>query len=421
MPKFARNLRPTISSFNDKGYAVAATINSDLTGENTILYGRDGKFYLARKNGEELTNPRLIDQNMALQIIYNPQVRAELAKLNNAELLKKLVNNQQNARQDMDEAAKRALELYNKVGFDKQGGHIPTWKDLNSTIKKYQYGGTTDTYRGGTDYIDTTKAKADLSKSHQIGGADGGLTNDEWLQVGAAAADLAGIALTFAPEVTTNVVGATLGFGATAAKQSAIRRRTGSTKGVVGDVLLDLASLIPVVGGFAKSAKAIKTIKAVAEPLAKVMGISGFVEAEEAIRKVAKTGKMTSDDATSIIQGLAATGVGAASMRRSLGESRLASKVSTKNTETDLTNYKVIKTAKVGDSSIEIKESKESIAKLINEKDGNSASVIKAIREKYNIPDGKTDDEITEALKKISGITKEKDKFRLANPFKKQS
>ena len=110
--------------------------------------------------------------------------------------------------------------------------------------------------------------------------------------------------------------------------------------------------------------------------------------------------------------------MGTASVRRSMGESKLAAEVSAKANTAALAKFQEVKPTKIGDTANKITESQESLAKLIDSHKGNSTEILKAIREKHNIPDGITDAQITKTLKEGFGIEVKAGKFNILHPFK---
>jgi len=110
-------------------YAVAATINSDSTGENTIVIDRNGRYWLSRKDSAgNFTRPqRIKDQENAKKIVYNAQLRDELAKLSNAELKRRIIGPiiPQGIQNPVQETETNNDGYYHPTS-KKQGGNIPT-------------------------------------------------------------------------------------------------------------------------------------------------------------------------------------------------------------------------------------------------------------------------------------------------------
>lgn len=107
------------------------------------------------------------------------------------------------------------------------------------------------------DYTNTSDAAHDISKAHT---SEEGYTHSEKLRVGAAIADLAGLAVSFIPGLDT--VGGLAGMGATFTQLAADREAQKEGRDVgnyVGRMFMNLGmdalSLTPLVGKWAKAPK----------------------------------------------------------------------------------------------------------------------------------------------------------------------
>lgn len=157
------------------------------------------------------------------------------------------------------------------------------------------------------DYTTTADAQHDISKAHT---AEEGYTHSEKLRVGAAIADLAGLAVSFIPGLDT--VGGVVGVGSTITQLAADREAQKEGRDVgnyVGRMFMNLGmdalSLTPLLGKWAKIPKVSKAVKVVAPTIGKllrgaapILGAVGAANAANAFEKFVSGDikEMTSND-----------------------------------------------------------------------------------------------------------------------------
>ena len=217
-----------------------------------------------------------------------------------------------------------------KSPLRKEGGAIPKIKPLP---EKFQYGGNL----GKTTTIkkeDSTEGKrTDITATHKTNGSDGGLTDAEKMQIGAAIGDLAGVGLSFVPGA--HIAGSIAGLGATATRFAADVKKDGFQGkdfwSALGGAALDVASLVPILGTGVKTAKAVKALKAAATPIMKVLSIAGAVNGAQAMGKVIRGEEVTSEDITAILSGLGSATIAGKQLKDTIGDARLARMIAQKS------------------------------------------------------------------------------------------
>lgn len=91
--------------------------------------------------------------------------------------------------------------------------------------------------------------------------------------------------------------------------------------------------MIPGLGTGAKTAKAVKTIKAAATPIMKVLSLAGAAQGVAAMGKVIRGEEITSEDLTAIISGLGSTVMAGKQLKDTIGDAKLAKKLATSAAE----------------------------------------------------------------------------------------
>jgi len=298
-----------------------------------------------------------------------------------------------------------------KSPLRKEGGAIPKIKPLP---EKFQYGGNL----GKTTTIkkeDSTEGKrTDITATHKVNGSDGGLTDAEKMQIAAALGDLAGVGLSFVPGA--HVVGSFAGLGATATRFAADVKKDGFQGkdfwSALGGAVLDVASLVPVLGTAAKTSKAAKALKAAATPMMKVLSVAGAVNGVQALGKVIRGEEVTSEDITAILSGLGSTAIAGKQFKDTIGDARLARMVESKS----LSGQKIISkpTAEIGGKKMEI-EIDALKDKSLSEVETMLKNKVKATLGK-DFKEGVHDKDL---LDKFQIKTETSKKFSIKNLFKK--
>lgn len=290
-----------------------------------------------------------------------------------------------------------------------------TKKEEGGTIDKFQYGGTT-TGQTAVEKVekDLSKAKHDITNSHIVmHGNDGGLTPAEKLQLIGALGDLAGVGVSFIPAVG-NITGAATGAAASTTKFIGDIKQDGFQGKDLGNYLLNLGLdattlLIPAVGKTAKGAKALKTIKGLAEPIMMALAVGGATTAAGVMKKIIAGEKVTSKDMTQLIQGLSTTVLGGSTAIKVGKEAKTLAKESAANLNQALDTTK---STKIGDKTIT--KSNKQLQDLI----GNYKTKT-AIAEQLGKEIGTTltDAQVTKALEDLGLVTKGRS---LTHPFRKE-
>ena len=337
---------------------------------NVIMQGEDGKFYLARKSGDQHLDPKLIK---------------------NEELLRKILENPQNYQNtDIEQLTKQPMyvpEGKNKYevarGFRRKNGGL-----IKPLPEKFQYGGNVGKTTTITKDNSTEGKRTDITATHKTNGSDGGLTNAEKLQIAAAVGDLAGVGLSFVPGA--HIAGSVTGLGATATRFIADVKKDGFQGkdfwSALGGAALDVASLVPILGTGAKTAKAVKALKAAATPIMKVLSIAGAANGAKAMGKVIRGEEVTSEDITAILSGLGSAAIAGKQLKDTIGDARLARQVAQK-----------AKTAVTGETLGQaLPKSRKEIAELL-ESAGTEKKAIEKIKELLG--NNATDDAAKNVLK----------------------
>lgn len=349
----------TWTKIGNQAYAIRDVIKTKGDQENTILIGEDGYLYLARKNQsggfespQRITNLDLLNQVLQNPKDYTNEVISQLiAPVNNNATPETILNN--------------ADYMLHALGKFHHGG-----------VLKLAYGNTVHSANTTSSTKNTEDAKTDITKDHLLNSEDGGLSDAEKMQIGAAIGDLAGVGISFMGPVG-NIAGAVTGLGATATRFAADVKQDGfqakdAWNAAIGTVL-DFASVIPFIGAGAKTAKALKVIKSAAKPIMKVLSLYGAYNGAAAMSKVIAGEKVTSEDLQAIIGGLSSSLIAGKQFKDMLGDSKLASMASKRMADSANSAKSLTPKAKIGDTEIELDTTEI--------KNKSEAEVIKYIKE----------------------------------------
>lgn len=306
--EFSQNVWETIGN---KQYSLAHELNTQGDQQNVIMRGKDGNWYLARKSGDVHIKPK---------------------RIKNIELLNQILANPQNYKtsdiENLTEGSGVNVSQSRAFARRQDGGTIPKIKEL----PKFQYGGAVGKSNTKSEVKSTDGLRTDVTSTHKINGEDGGLTKAEKLQIAAAIGDLAGVGMSFIPGAG-NIASAATGLTATGTRLVADIKKDGfqakDAWSAAGGALLDLATVIPGLGTGAKTAKAVKAIKAAATPIMKVLSLAGAAQGVAAMGKVIRGEEITSEDLTAIISGLGSTAIAGKQLKDTIGDAKLAKKLAT--------------------------------------------------------------------------------------------
>lgn len=376
--------------------------------ENTVLVGRDGYLYLDRGD-------------------------AKPKRIYDIEKLKNILAGQAFENKDLDAITLTKGEYrWNLAAPFRQkrsqminNESIRKSERKDSSLNKFQWGGAIQKVKSSAISNDPSTKKHDYTKAHALDGSDGKLTDAEWMQIGAAVGDLAGVGVSFIP-VAGNIAGAATGAAASTTKFIADIKQDGYQGKDLGNYLanlgLDAATLIPGLGTGAKAAKTAKIIKGIGKPLIKLLSITGAAAPViTAVNKIQNGEKYTSEDLTTAIRGIGASIIATKSIKDTIGEARLAKSVASKAKASGANALDVIKTGKVkvGETEISINKSVKDIDSFVKA-NPTEAKAIEAMQRlvKQENPNVNLSDAETKTLLENLGVSFEKGKLSI-NPFKK--
>lgn len=334
--------------------------------ENTVLVGRDGYLYLDRGD-------------------------AKPKRIYDIEKLKNILAGQSFENKDLDAITLTKGEYrWNLASpFRQKRSQMINNESIrknernNSSLNKFQWGGAIQKVKSSAVSNDPSTKKHDYTKAHALDGSDGKLTSAEWMQIGAAVGDLAGVGISFIPGAG-NIAGATTGAAASTTKFIADIKQDGYQGKDLGNYLanlgLDAATLIPGLGTGAKAAKAAKVIKGIGKPIIKLLSITGAAAPViTAVNKIQNGEKYTSEDLTTAIRGIGAGIIAAKSMKDTIGDARLAKSVATKAEESGKSVLNTVKSAEV--DGVKLERSIDDINKFVeaNPTEGKAVESIKTI------------------------------------------
>lgn len=330
---------------------------------NTILRGKDGNYYISRKNAEGgLERPAKIKNLNLLYDLINNYAKYEKEYKDNWNDLRDLLT-----RTDISELPQEQRITWEQaiVGPNGERGF---WFKEGGSIEKFQYGGVADTATTTVKSKSAEEGGADFSKAHALDGSDGGLTNAEVMQIASAFGDLAGVGLAFVPGA--NVASAVTGAAASTTRFAADIKQDGfqgkDLWNWLGNLTLDAATILPILGSGAKALKVVKVIKGVGKPLVKFLSLTGAAAPViTAVTKIANGEKYTSADLAQAIQGIGAAAIGIKSIKGGIGNAKLAAKVASgevKNAKVELNG--VQKSAKEVATAIDGKSKSEAVKKV---------------------------------------------------------
>lgn len=196
-------------------------------------------------------------------------------------------------------AKKKDKEASEKVVANKEGGVLK--------ITKFQNGGVSE--RTKSNYV--IDPREEYSASTTLNDPDYKMTGADYAQLTALVGDVVGLGLAFVPGA--NAASAATGAFGSVANYVAESEKTDSywNKSNIGNLLLNLgldtATLLPIAGGAAKTAKVLNGIKKMAPALSYSFGALGLVSASDALGKVMQGEDLSLEEWRQIAAGLTAT------------------------------------------------------------------------------------------------------------------
>ena len=373
--------------------------------ENTLFIDRDGYLYWARRdqNGQLMAPKRVYDINRMKEILANPDGITDINK------------------------------EYSKITLAPTGAffgtNIPAWsfrfkqwqknREQSNNPESFQWGGSIQRVKNNVANSYVNDAVTDVSNMHAIDSSQGGLTDDEKKLIAAAAGDLVGVGLTFVP-VYGNIAGAATGMASSLARFSTNKETgvKGSGWKLAGDLALDAASILPIIGTGAKAAKAASTIRAVAKPILKLLSITGAATpVMTAVQKIANGEKYTSADLAEAIRGVGSAVIAGNMISQSAGNAKLAAKKASEAAGIDANSIKRGSVTLEGGKQYTDESTAKELEDLI-QKNPTKQKAINAIIEKARGKDIVLNESQAESILSQKGVEFENGKLNL-NPFKK--
>lgn len=317
----------------NKQYAIYKKVVTSGNQENIILIDKDNKVYLAvKKDGEYQSPLEIKDEAMFNKLMTNPS---------------SITND------DLDTLTGGFWRTFKggDVSVQKFGGKI------KSLPQKFQYGGSTAKVTTETKTTNIDEAKSDYSSTHKANSSDGGLTNAEILQIGAAVGDLAGVGISFIPGA--HIISGITGLAATGAQFAGDVMKDGFQWGDLGSAAisagLDIGSFFT--GAATKVPKAIKAVRAVAPVIMKLFAANGIITGAQAVGKIVRGEDVTSEDIIDILRGITSTAIGAKMVRSKIGDATLSKKLEDDVLKTKNASAKAKPTATIDGKKIDVETS----------------------------------------------------------------
>lgn len=269
------------ATFDETGYIIADR------------YGNK-KFISDRKDSR---GQPVLTRNLGQDVSRNEEHRNKY--LNNANIHSWNKNRANRLRNTLAENVERSKGV-NFTGGLKEGGKLEISNELRNKLNKFQTGGTIH-----SSY--NTDAVVDPRRGISIGSMfddDYELTSSDKAELAALTAEIGGLGLSFVPGANIAAAGA----GAVGSLASHTARKTRGENvsgwGLAGDLALDAATAIPVLGGVAKSWKAANSFRKSLPVLAKLAS-AGFGGAQFASGvQAAMNGDFSTETIRKIVSGL---------------------------------------------------------------------------------------------------------------------
>ena len=406
-------------SINGNDFAVYKQFTSG-NQTNTIYVGKDGYLYWAKRdqNGKLMNPKKIYDANTMQDILSNPDKYAKDI-------------NKWYSKVTMEPIS--TGEYFNPIHswpwiFSHLDNYIrPNQNGINArqqnNLPRYQWGGPIQGVKNNIISPKITDAITDVSGSHAIDGSQGGLTDDEKKLIAAAAGDLVGVGLTFVP-VYGNIAGAATGAAASLTRFSANKELGVNNPGLklAGDLALDMASIIPIVGTGAKAAKAASTIRAAAKPIMKLLAISGAAApVVTAVQKVASGEKYTSEDLAEAIRGIGSAVIAGNLISQDIGNAKLAASKAKSFAEADAKGLRKSEVTLEGGKKYTDQSSIDDLKQFIKD-NPTEKKAIEAVISTAKSQNVTLNEAQARSLLEQQGITFEKGSIKWrANPLKKGS
>lgn len=340
--------------------------------KDVIMKGIDGKFYYKRNNKDGSFNLILInDENKLNDILKNPGKYKQHTTIESALNFGK-GNSTTQATPQAKAQAEALVEIKSQHNtlLEKNGGVISKNKNggIVSKIKSLPKFVTGGPIRSSVKTESSSEgAETSVSQTHSVKRDEGlvkdlkdaweyNFTDAEKWQIRGAITDLAGVALSFIPGA--HYVSAATGLGGTAMSFWGDVKKDGLDWGDVGRGLFSATMDVGTVftGGFAKTAKVVKALKAAAQPIMKLFTLYGITNGVNAFAKMARGEDVTSEDLIDILRGLTSTAIGAKMFKQKIGDTTLSKKIEDEVLKTKNASLKKAPEAKIGDTEIKLTE-----------------------------------------------------------------
>ena len=418
--------------------AVKNTIKTKNGKENSILVDRNGNYYLYRgDNGK----PIEVKNKVVLDAIINSGRAFDSSELE--DMLKNWQYLGDNAPAEAKAKGAKFSSRYIGQGgnfttyYNDKGEVVAVYGRSNSptdnfhwtypTVKKAQ-GGTIDWnkleklqwggYFGANNAVKATvidkPGEADITQAHEVfNPTDGGLTDAEKLQLAGAVTDLLGVGTSFVP-VYGQIAGAATGAVGSLTRFAGDWKQDGLDWGDVKNLGINLGFDVATLftGGAGKTAKLIKGVKTLAKPLMIAFAAKGAWDAKDAVGKIVKGEKLTSQDMNTLLQGLSMVIASGHGVKQSVKEMSAAKQIMT-NKAAAASKIKPISVKSKGEIK-QLRLDADDIKSIAGD-EKTFTGVQKAIQKAYSL-----NAEDAQRIMKNAGITAGKGKLNW-NPFNKKT
>lgn len=376
---------------------------------NTIYVDRDGYLYWAKKdqNGKLMTPKRIYDVESMQEILKNPEAYGK------------------NINKWYSKVTTTPDSVWNPFGRSDnlRFRQIKRAREQEANPQRFQWGGPIQNLSNNVISAKVEDAKTDTSKMHAIDASQGGLTDDEKKLIIAAVGDLTGVGLSFV-QGAGNIAAAGTGAAASLLRHSANKEMGVNNPGLklVGDLVLDTASILPIVGTGAKAAKSASAIRAAAKPIMKLLALSGAAApVVTAVQRIASGEKYTSSDLAEAIRGVGSAVIAGNLISQDIGNAKLAASKAKSFAEADAAGIRKSEVTLEGGKKYTDESSIDDLKQFIRD-NPTEKKAIEAVISTAKSQNVTLNEAQARSLLEQQGIGFEKGSIKWkANPFKKGS
>lgn len=396
------------SNINGNDYATYKEFTSG-NQTNTIYVGKDGYLYWAKKdqNGKLMTPKRIYDVESMQEILKNPEAYG------------KDINKWYSKVTTTPDSVWNPFGRSDNLRFRQ----IKRAREQEANPQRFQWGGPIQGIKNNIISTNAEDAVTDASKMHAIDASQGGLTDDEKKLIIAAVGDLTGVGLSFV-QGAGNIAAAGTGAAASLLRHSANKEMGVNNPGLklVGDLVLDTASILPIVGTGVKAAKSASAIRAAAKPIMKLLALSGAAApVVTAVQRIASGEKYTSSDLAEAIRGVGSAVIAGNLISQDIGNAKLAASKAKSFAEADAAGIRKSEVTLEGGKKYTDKSSIDDLKQFIRD-NPTEKKAIEAVISTAKSQNVTLNEAQARSLLEQQGIGFEKGSIKWkANPFKKGS